>query len=215
MISMRTLAIGEKFSTSSSLFVSVKSKGDSITFRIAQDPVYIGKHFISKENGWDVFDCPRINDPEGGNTCEYCEHYFDIMNTANQAKESDKDAYEDLKKEARKYQVAIQFYFPILNRDNGKFQVLKTTLGVKNKLDEFHASGINVFESDWILRNTGSKSPRDLYSLVRKDSSEVEPLSDVEKEEYEKALAFNLMSISENVVKHDPEVEEIEEVFSK
>ena len=122
---------------------------------------------------------------------------------------------EELKKEARKYQVAIQFYFPILNRDNGKFQVLKTTLGVKNKLDEFHASGINVFESDWILRNTGSKSPRDLYSLVRKDSSEVEPLSDVEKEEYKKAVAFNLMSISENVVKHDPEVEEIEEVFSK
>jgi hypothetical protein len=216
---MRRLSIGEKLPSQQDLYVNVKEKGDSVTFRLAQDPVYTGKHFVKTGETWKIYDCPRINNPESGDTCERCEEYFAMMKTAKEALESgDKDASEEIKKQARNFSVSIQFYFPILNRDTKMFQVLRTTMGIKNKLDEEALSGVNVMGSEWILRNTGSTSPRDRYSLTRKDSADVLPLDEREETEFKKAENYDLMSISDNVspvVEEDSSVEDVKEVFQK
>jgi hypothetical protein len=219
---MRLQNWGEQLPNMGNFFASVKKKGDSITFRIAQPPVYTGKHFTQTDEGWVVTECPRINNPENSEVCELCEQYFEIMKEAKVLKEKDSKKYEDLRKKARPYNVAIQYYFPILNRDTKQFQILRTTLGVRNKLDEQYQSGVSVMESDWILRNTGSDSPRDLYSIIRKDSSEVEPFDEKEIEEFQKAVYYDMLKISDNVSKRvmDDEadnslVEQADEIFNK
>lgn len=196
------LPFGEQMkSTSGGNFLRVKQKGDTIKFRIAQAPVYSGKHFsplVDKETGdkkWDVFPCPRINN---GEECETCEQFFKLKAQAKKAKETDDLKLEkDLNTQARNYSVAIQFFFPVLDRGTQEFGILQTTKGVRDRINEAHESGVNVLDKDWVLRNTGSDSPKDLYSIVAMDSKDTPPLTPKEDEEYLKAIAFDLNTIND------------------
>lgn len=196
---MKELKFGDNLPNQGSLYVNLKDKGDKITFRIAKDPVYTGKHFRQVENSWEVLDCPRINNPESETECDLCGMYFGIMGEAKKFKETDKVKYEQLQKEARPFNAAISFYFPVLNRDEKKFQILRTTVGVRNKLNEEFQAGVDIMAVDWVLRNTGSASPRDRYSLIRVDSAQVLPLDDKEKSELEKAASYDMNRISDKV----------------
>ena len=215
---MKVSKIGEQFNFSNDFYVSVKNKGDSIKFRIANDPVYEGKHFLmTKEGAWDVRLCPRINS-DNGEECELCNKYFEIIGAAKKYKDIDKDKYEKLRKKARNYNVSIQFYFPIVNRELEKFQILRTTKGVKDKIDRDYLSGVDVTKVDWVLTNTGSKSPRDLYSITRLDSADTKEFSDKEKEEFKKAQEFDMFSIAEGsqdaqYSEEDVVVDDIDEYF--
>ena len=194
-MSANVLAFGDSMPSQGNMFLRVKQKGDKIQFRIAQHPVYVGKHFIQKENGWDVPSCPRINSQE---ECSYCEEYFKLMAAAKQFKDTDPKKYEELKKEARPYNCSITFYFPVLNRNESTFGVLQTTLGVRNKINEFFEAGTDVMKKDFILRNTGSESPKDRYSLTIVDSAETPPFTPEEEAKYQKATVSDLTSIKES-----------------
>ncbi len=198
-----TLAFGQNMKSSGNFYVRVKEKGDQIIFRIAQAPAYSGKHFQQKEQGWDVTDCPRINNET---ECETCETYFQLMGEAKKIKDVDKTKYEKTVGEARRFNVAVAFYFPVLNRDTEEFAILQTTQGVRNKINEFHENGTKVFERDWILRNTGAVG-KDRYSVAPVDSADSDPLTDKEKVELKKAQDFDIQSINEGGVNQD-ELEE-------
>jgi len=190
----QTLAFGEQLPSKGNIYLKVKQKGDKVQFRIAQNPSYIGKHFIQKEDGWDVPGCPRINSQE---ECEMCELYFKGMAEAKKYKENDEKKYKELEKEVRKYKCSITFYFPVLNRDVEAFAILQTTQGVRNKINEVFESGVDIFKKDFVLRNTGSESPRDIYSVVVVDSADTKPFTDKEKEEFEKAKAFDMETLND------------------
>jgi len=216
---MRTLPIGEKLPSMGDFYFSVKEKGDSITFRIGQDPVYEGKHFAQVDGKWIVTECPRINNPEEQEECEDCNKYFRLMGESKKLKEVDKTKSQELAEEARQYSASIQFYFPVLNRDEKKFQVLRTTMGVKNKLDDAKIAGIKTMNVDWVLTNTG-KTGRDRYSFERKDSADVKKFDAKEKEEYKKAKDYDMSEISSNFTNREDEstdklVESAETIFDK
>lgn len=191
---LNTLSFGEDMPSSGNMYLRVKQKGDKVQFRIAQNPSYIGKHFLKKEEGWDVPSCPRINQQE---ECLNCEEYFKLMAEAKKFADTDKKKSEEFKKSARAFQPSTTFYFPILNRETGKFAVLQTTMGVRNKLNEFHESGVDVFKKEFVLRNTGSESPRDLYSLTIVDSADTEDLTEEEEIELINAQAYDMGKISD------------------
>lgn len=198
----QTLAFGEQLPSAGNIYLKVKQKGDKVQFRIAQNPSYIGKHFIQKEDGWDVPGCPRINSQE---ECEMCELYFKGMAEAKKYKENDEKKYKELEKEVRKYKCSITFYFPVLNRDTEAFAILQTTQGVRNKINEIFESGVDIFKKDFILRNTGSDSPRDLYSVVAIDSADTKPLTDKEKQEFEKAKTFDMETLHDGLTTPEEE----------
>jgi hypothetical protein len=102
-----------------------------------------------------------------------------------------------MRQDARKYAVAIQFYFPILNRNDGKFAILQVTNGVRNKFNAQFENGVDVMNKEWILSNTGSASPAERYSLSLVDSADVKKLSPEEEEEFAKAKAYDLSQISQ------------------
>lgn len=199
---VQSLAFGQKLPGTANQFLRLKEKGDQVQFRIAleegQDPVYTGKHFQTKEDGsWNVTDCVRIQD---GGECELCEKFFEIKNLIKEFKAAENvdDKNPEVKRmenEARNYSVAIQFFFPILDRGDGKFKILQTTNGVRNQFNEKFESGIKIFEKEWILRNTGEPAGKK-YSLAMVDSADVKKLSAEEEEEFKKAKAYDLSQIS-------------------
>lgn len=198
---MQTLNFGEQLPSSGNMYLRVKQKGDKITFRLAQNPAYVGKHFMTKPDGsWDVQGCPRINSQE---ECENCEAYFSGMAESKKLKETDAEAAKQIERDARKYSCAITFYFPVLNRDTEAFGVLQTTQGVRNKLNAQHEAGVDVFKKDWILMNTGSTNPNELYSLIPVDSADSKPLSEKETAEFEKAKEFDIMQINDGASQSD------------
>ena len=221
---MQTLEFGQERPRSGGMFLRVKEKGDSVTFRIGQNPVFTGKHFQQTSEGWDVTNCPRINENE---TCELCEKFFMIKSDQKKAKGiGDKDSEELLGKEARKYAVSVIYYFPILNRDTESFAILQTTEGVRNKINEQFIAGVKIFERDLTLVNTGSSSPKDRYALAVVDSSDSKPLTDKEKEVLKKASAYDTTTINDGVGGTDeisdmqvdeddpPIVKEAEQIFN-
>ncbi len=200
---MQSLAFGENFKSSGNTYLRVKQKGDKIQFRIAQAPSYVGKHFLKKEGGWDVPSCPRINDQ---GECDTCELYFKGMAESKKLKEVDKKQSEKTAEEANKFKSTVTFYFPVLDRGTETFGILQTTMGVRNKINEFHEAGTDVMSKDFILRNTGLTG-RDLYSLTMVDSADTKPFTDKEKVEYKKAQEFDLTSINEGQSQQDEELE--------
>lgn len=205
-MTVQPLAFGQSFPKSGGKFLRLKEKNDFVQFRIAQDPVYDGKHFqqvINAETGglgWDVSDCLRINE---GLECELCSKFFEINDLIKKFKEAEKagDEHPEVKKmktEARKYSASIQFYFPILDRGDGSFKILQTTNGVRNKLNAQYENGIDVKAKEWVLKNTGSTNPNEKYSLSLVDSADVKPLTEDEKEEWEKAKSYDLSQVSKS-----------------
>lgn len=195
---VQPLAFGQSLPSRGGEYLRLKNKGDQVQFKIAQEPVYTGKHFQTKEDGsWDVTDCPRIQE---GDDCDLCEKFFEIKSLVKQFKQAEnvKDDNEEVKRmnnEARNYAVAIQFYFPILDRSDGKFKILQTTNGVRGQFNDKFESGIKVMEKEWILRNTGEVGGK-RYALSMVDSADVVKLSEEEEAEFEKAKAYDLSQIS-------------------
>jgi len=190
------------------LFVKLKSKGDKIKFRLIKGGYYDGKHFIKNGDKWTITNCPRIMNEL---PCEYCNKYFDI---ANQAKLiQDKNEKEEVIKEARKYQVKMTFYYPIIDRDSGKGKILKTTMSVRQELETEFKDGINVYEYDYILTRT-EESPAKYYKLTRLDSKQCTELTDDEVTEMGKLGSMDLEALcggkpsSETFGKEEP-VEDI------
>lgn len=197
---MQNLSFGQDIPSSGDKYLKVKQKGDMIQFRLAQDPTYVGKHFIQKETGWDVPGCPRINAQE---PCELCDLYFSGMAEAKKLKESDPEKSKEIEKDARKYSCAITFYFPVLNRDTGKFGILQTTSGVRNKLNVQYEAGVKIFEKDWILKNTGSPNPGEVYLLTPVDSADTKTFTPEEAAEFQKAKSFDPMTINDGASQSD------------
>ncbi len=191
---VQPLGFGKKLPGAGDLYLRIKEKGDKVQFKIAQEPVYTGKHFIQTEQGWDVPECPRI---VSGEECERCNRYFDLKSQAKKLKEVEPKKADALEKEARPFQATIEFYFPILDRADGKFKVLQTTNGVRNKFNEQFEAGTDVLDTEWLLANTGSASPSARYLLTPIDSSKVVPLTPEEEVEFEKAKKYDLSSISQ------------------
>lgn len=201
---VQSLSFGQHLPGKTSNFLRLKVKGEKVQFKIAQEPVYDGKHFMQlsdPETGevkWDVTECPRI---ASGEQCEKCEQYFELMSMIKKFKaaesvDDDHPEVKRMKQDARKYAVSIQFYFPILNRNDGKFAILQVTNGVRNKFNAQFGNGIDVMNKEWILSNTGSSSPVERYSLSLVDSADVKPLTPEEEEEFAKAKAYDLSQIS-------------------
>lgn len=196
------LSFGENLPTQTGLYIRVKEKGDQVRFRIAQEPVYSGKHFMKIGDKWDVTSCARVSDQDH---CEYCDMYFKGMQEAKKTEETDPEKAEQTREAARKYSASIIFYLPILDRDNQEFKILQTTMGIRNKINEYYEAGTKVFERDWILRNTGAKG-KERYSIVPVDSSESSPLTPKEVEEIKKAKTFDTSSINDGVSQKDEDI---------
>lgn len=181
---MPIVQFGEKFSTSKSKFFSLKSNGDKIRIRLLGAPYVEGKHFDQNpDDTWNVTDCPRVNNRE---ECDLCEKYFSII--AKAKKTGDEKLIKESKKEARKYQAAVNFYFPVINRDTQEFTLFKSKVSVKNQLEEELAAGTNLFESDFVVMRTETNGLV-RYPVKRVDSSDTPPLTEMEleaKESYKK-----------------------------
>lgn len=191
-MSVQPLAFGQKLPSSGTDYLRVKEKGDQVQFRIAQQPVFTGKHFMKTESGWDVTDCLRVTEQED---CEKCEKFFELKALAKQSKDDEKE-FKRLDNEARAYSAAIQFYFPILDRGTGKFRILQTTNGVRNKLNVQFLTGIDVMGKEWVLANTGGVGINK-YNLAPVDSADVKPFTPDEELEFEKAQKFDLSVIAQ------------------
>lgn len=203
---VQSLSFGQQLPGKTSNFLRLKGKGEKVQFKIAQEPVFDGKHFMQMsdpdtgEVRWEVTECPRI---ASGDECNYCEQYFELMAMIKKFKaaekvDDDNAEVKRMKQDARKYAVSIQFYFPILNRNDGKFAILQVTNGVRNKFNAQFENGVDVMNKEWILSNTGSASPQDRYALSLVDSADVKPLTPEEEEEFAKAKAYDLSQISQS-----------------
>ena len=198
-MSVNSLSFGQSLPGGGNSYLRIKQKGDMVQFKIAQEPVYTGKHFAETDGKWTVTECPRIAERED---CETCTKYFELMDMVKKFKaaenvDDENTEVKNMKKEARQYAVSIEFYFPILDRSDGKFKILQTTNGVRNKFNAQFEAGIAVMDKEWILRNTGSPSPAERYSLSPVDSADVKPLTPEEEEEFTKAKAYDLSQISQ------------------
>jgi hypothetical protein len=181
---------GTKFSSGTSQFTNLKDKGDKIRFRLLGAPYVNGKHFEQMaDEKWNITPCPRINDR---GVCETCNKYFEIM--AKAKKTDDKKIIEQAKKDARKYSVAISFYFPVIDRNTGEFTIFQSKMSVKNKIDAKLAAGVKIFDVDFVVVRTETPGS-EYYSLDKVDSSDTPPLTDEEELEVEKYKKMDLSSI--------------------
>ena len=199
-MSTQKIGWGEKLPGAGDMFLTLKNKGDKVQFRIAQEPVHTGKHFTLVDGKWDVTTCPRVMENE---ECETCNKYFTIAAKIKKLKAADKTLDDDskeikaLKEEARPFQAAIQWHFPVLDREDGKFKILQTTNGVRNKFNALFEQGVEVMETEWVLSNTGSKSPAERYLLSAVDSKNVKPFTPEEEAEWAKAQGYDLSHIAQ------------------
>lgn len=178
---------GQKILTGESQFLRLKAKGDKAHIRFAASAIYEGKHFIEHEDGTTTVEfCPRIM---GSLPCEICKHYFELAKEIKAEKNEDKK--KALEKKARAFRAAISFYYPVLDRQDGKSKILQTTMSVRTLLEAELEAGVNVLEADYILTRTEA-TPATYYTLVRLDSKDTKDLSKEEKVEYEKAAALDV-----------------------
>ena len=189
---------GEKLNFSSSQFTKLNSKGEKIHFRVLGKPTYEGKHFIPQGEGEkkEVIACPRIN--EGGE-CETCKLFFAAHRSAK--KEGlDKD---ETRKLTDPYSPAAIFYYPVLNRGTGKFEIFQTTQGVRNNIESKIELGLKVFERDLIILRT--EKPGSYYQLSVVDSADAKPFTKEEKEEVKKGKEADLSDYIDGQQEDTPE----------
>jgi hypothetical protein len=204
---MPYIDFGSELPSTGSKFLKLKSKGDKVQIRLLDRPFYYGQHFLKDEAGkWNVVPCPRINDQD---ECEYCEKFFSII--AKAKKDGDPKEIEEAKKEARAFQPSTQFYYPVLNRDTGKFQIFQTTKSVRDKIETEAKMGVKVLETDFIVLRAET-SPQNYYGVTKVDSSEVKALSTEEKDEIKKSKQTDLESIVAGNREEDSEVASQKEV---
>lgn len=180
---------GTPFNTGTQQFISLKSKGDKIRFRLLGAPFVDGKHFSQNaDDSWTITPCPRINDKQ---ECEICKKYFSIIMPAK--KTGDKEALKTAQKDAKKYQVSVSFYFPVINRDTAEFAIFNSRSSVKSAIDAELAMGTKVLEVDWIVLRT--EIPGKYYTVKVVDSKDTPPLTEEELEEVEKYKKMDLSQI--------------------
>lgn len=195
------LPFGKEMPKRGGSFLRMKNKGDKIIFRIAQNPVFEGKHFMQTDEKWDVHPCSRINENQ---ECDLCELFFAAKQEAKDASlVKDKEKAEACEKEARKYRVAVIFYFSILNRDTEEAVILQTTEGVRNQINAQFEAGVKVFDRDLVLKNTGSESPKDRYVIAVVDSSESKKLTTKEKKALKEAKEHDMNTINDGKSNRD------------
>lgn len=201
-----TLDFGQDMPSTGGMYLKVKEKGDTIQFLIAKAPTYVGKHFLRKEDGWDVPGCPRINSQED---CDYCVKFFKAMAELKKLKEAKapEAEWKPLETEARKWGASTTFYFPVLDRATGKFGILQTTQGVRNQINAYHENGTDVLSKEFILRNTG-KPGKEKYLVTVVDSADTKDLSNEEVDEYAKAQAFDPSVINDGASNSDESLEQ-------
>lgn len=175
---------GEKVDFSASLFTKLKAKGDKIHFRIIGSSFYDGKHFMKTDDGWDVVPCPRINE---GTECEICNMFFAAHKDAKK-RGLDKTETDKL---TRDFKPSISFYFPILNRETGRFEVFQTTQSVRNSIEEEVEMGTDVLNVDFIVLRT-EKPGSNYYKTSRVDSKDTKALTKDEKAEVERGKKIKL-----------------------
>lgn len=195
---------GESIDFSASRFTKLKSKGDKIQFRIIAPPFYDGKHFLKDEEGnWNVVPCPRINE---GAECEYCEKFF----AAHRKAKKDGLTPEETRKLTDPWKPSISFYFPVINRGTGKFEVFQTTKSVRDAIEAEREMGVEVLTTDFVVLRT-EKPGSGYYKVSAVDSAKTEDLTPLEVEEVEKGLETNLEDyIHGRSVEEDDATEDIE-----
>jgi hypothetical protein len=198
-MSTQKIGWGQKLPGAGDMYLSLKNKGDKVQFRIGQEPVHTGKHFSQNATGWDVTECPRIMEND---ECELCNQYFTISGKIKKLKAADKTLTDEspeikkLRNEARPFQAVIQWHFPIVDREDGKFKILQTTNGVRNKFNALFEQGVDVMDTEWVLSNTGSASPAERYLLSAVDSKKVKDFTPEEEAEWVKAQGYDLTQIA-------------------
>ena len=200
---MPVAEFGEKISFSVSKFTKLKSKGDKLRFRILGKPFYDGKHFMedsNSESGWKVLPCPRIN--EGGE-CEICEMFF----AAHKSAKKEGLSKTETQKLTSPFKPAVNFYFPVLNRDSQEFEIFQTTQGVRNQIESQIELGTKVLERDLIVLRTETPGSG-YYSLNVVDSADTEPLTEKEEAEAVKGKEANLEDYVNGQSESAGEVEE-------
>lgn len=177
---MPRVELGEDVSFGENIFRKLKGKDEQITFRIAGNPYYEGKHFIQDptDGNWEVTLCSRIME---GKDCELCKSSLALRNKARAT--PDKEEKAKIENLARSKAATVIWYYPILDRDTGTAAILQTTPGVRASVLEEIKAEVNVLEYDYVLTRT--EKPGKYYSLVRKESKE--KLTKEEKEKLEKA----------------------------
>lgn len=191
---------GEKVNFNSSQFLKLKSKGDSIKFRILGRPFIDGKHFSKTPEGeWDIKACPRIN--EHGK-CGLCDQFFSIIMKAK--KTGDKTLIEQSKKEAEPFKSTVSVYYPIINRATEEFGVFQTTMGIREEIEAEAALGTKVLEADFMVMRT--EVPGKYYRFSKVDSAETLPLTEKELSEVEKFKTIKLDEIVSGTADDDSNV---------
>lgn len=212
------------FDNSKNLIVALKERNQKITFRILGQGFYDGIHFIKKENRFNVSFCPRIM---SGDYCLYCEKANETklkineLNAKLKATEDKKQKIEikleieDLEKELRNNKVKINFYYPIIDRNEKKAKILKTTLSVRLKIEEFYNNGVDILNQDFSLVRT-ERPGSGYYELIKIENI---PITEAEKKEIDQASKWELEKIvlgkksKFNLEKHN-ENSDVYEIYS-
>ena len=198
---MPKLNFGEKasFESGKGDYLELNSKGDKVHVRFLGAAVYEGKHFLQQPDGkWNVSYCPRIMN---SSHCSYCESFFEAkkaqkaMGDYKALSEADKEKFDNLGALAKKYSVAISFYYPVLDRATETARILKCGVSTRSYLDTEANAGIKILDFDYVITRLKGKitdAGSDWYSHTRLDSGMIEPLTDKEIEEVEKAESWDI-----------------------
>jgi hypothetical protein len=154
---------------SSNEVVKLAKKGDTITLRFADYPVYYGRHWLEDEKTY--VPCARINSEDLNNParCEYCNRY--------------ETGEVEMKGK-------VSFIFPALNKSTGAAVFFETSQMIWNELQNQESKGIKIFDYDWLIERT-ENMPK-YYEILR---LERDPLTTKEQEAYDEAKKLNVESI--------------------
>lgn len=189
------------------MFVKLKSKGDKLKFRLIKGGYYDGKHFIKNGDKWVVTNCPRIMN---GEECEYCNKYTSIRTQADLLQ--NEEERKSVMKEAENYKAKMTFYYPVIDREDGKGKILKTSLVVRQELEQEYKDGIDVYEYDYVLTRT-EESPAKYYKLTRIDSKQTKELSTDEVSEIGRLGSMNLEELITGVKPSSQTFEQVEDII--
>lgn len=175
---------GENVNFSTSRFTKLRNKGDKIQFRLGGVPFYDGKHFLKDDEGnWNIITCERIN---ANGECEYCDKFFKAH---RQAKKANLDQRET-RKLTDPWSASVSFYYPVVNRETGVFEVFQTTKGIRDLIEAELELGTKIMARDMIVLRT--EKPGSYYKLSMVDSADTKRLSKEEGMELKKAKEVNL-----------------------
>jgi len=149
--------------------VKLAKKGDSITFRPADYPMYYGQHWLEDERKF--VQCDRVNSPdlENPDPCQYCDKY-----------NKDKETNARLK-------AKVTFVFPVLDKQTHLTVFYETSQMVWTEMCNQEKKGIKIFDYDWIVERTENK-PK-YYEITR---LEKDPLSEVDQAAYDEAKELDV-----------------------